>query len=166
MGELLEDLHVQESKSKACSLGTRMMFLGIVIDSTTMSMELDKNRLHQFKHLLGEWESKIHASLKEIQSLIGVLSFASTCILQGRAFFSRILNFLRAMPHKGEVKIPDEVVKDVLWWKYIAPLYNRVSCIPATFWSGPDAWFNTDTCLSGRGGYFNAAYFHFNFSKI
>ena len=87
MGELLEDLHVQESKSKACSLGTRMMFLGIVIDSTTMSMELDKNRLHRFKHLLGEWESKTHASLKEIQSLIGVLSFASTCIHQGRAFF-------------------------------------------------------------------------------
>ena len=27
MGELLEDLHVQESKSKACSPSTRMIFL-------------------------------------------------------------------------------------------------------------------------------------------
>ena len=96
---------------------------------------------------------------------MGVLSFASACIQQGIAFFSRILNFLREMPEKGKSKIPDEVRKDISWWKLIAPQYNGVSYIPAEFLSKPDSWISTDACLSGGGGYFNGFYFHFSFSK-
>ena len=51
----------------------------------------------------------MHASLREVQSFVGELS-----LHQGRAFFSRILNFLRGMPHKGKLKIPEDVGKDVL----------------------------------------------------
>ena len=165
MGKLLQDLCVQESVSKACVPNTRIVFLGIVIDSQKLTLELDKGRLRYFQKLLGSWEIKAHASLKEVQSLVKVLSFASACIHQGRAFFSRILNFLRCIPHKGKAKIPEDVSKDILWWKHIAPYYNGISYIPTTFWSSPDVWISTDACLMGEGGYFNGAYFHFSFSE-
>ena len=141
----------------------RMIFLGIVIDTVKLTLELDDDRLNSFQ-LLGSWEMKTHASLKEVQRLVGVLSFASSCIRQGRAFFSRILNFLRCIPLEGKAKIPDAVYKDILWWKNLAPLYNGISYIPATFWSRPDSWLSTDACLTGGGGYFNGFYFHFSFS--
>ena len=165
MGKLLEDLHVQESKSKACSPCTRMIFLGIVVDTVKMTLEMEKTRLHDHKKLLQKWENKTRTSLREVQSFVGILSFASFCFQQGRAFFSRILNFLRDMPQKGKANIPEDVRKDISWWRYIAPSYNGISYILATFCSKPDSWFSTNACLSGGGGYFNGAYFHFNFSE-
>ena len=47
----------------------------------------------------------------------------------------------------------------------MAPYYNGVSCIPATFWSKPDSWISTDACLTCGGGYFNGEFFHFDFSE-
>ena len=142
-----------------------MIFLGIIVHLVKMTLELDSTRLHDLKSLLQDWGNKTHTSLKEVQNLVGVLSFVSSCIQQGRAFFSRILNFLREMPEKGKSKIPDEVRKDISWWKLIAPKYNGVSYLPDEFWSKPDSWISTDACLSGGGGYFNGFYFHFSFSK-
>ena len=114
--------------------------------------------------MLAKWGNKTHAKLKEVQSLVGVLSFAATCIKQGRAFFARILNFLRDMPYNGWTEIPAEVRKDIGWWKYVAPKFNGVSYIPVDFWSKPDSWISTDACLSYGGGYFNGEYLHFSFS--
>ena len=80
MRKLLEDLRVQESKSKACSPCTRIIFLGIVVDMVKMTLEMDETRLHDLRKLLGNWENKTHASLREVQSLVGVLSVTSSCI--------------------------------------------------------------------------------------
>ena len=142
-----------------------MLFLGIVIDTEKMTMELDKQRLDDLQKLLEAWGNLSHVLQKQVQSLVGVLSFASSWIRQGRPFFSRILNFLRDMPVKGSVVIPKEVQKDINWWKRIAPLYNGVSYIPALFWSKPNSWISTDACLSRGGGYLNGKYFHFDFSE-
>ena len=116
-----------------------MLFLGIIVDSIKMTLELDKTRLKELKDLLQAWGNKSHASLQEIQSLVGVLSFASTCICQGRSFFSGILNFLREIPETGKHKIQSDVQKHINWWRLVAPKFSG-------------------------GGYFNGKYFHFSFS--
>ena len=165
MGPLLEKLGIQESISKACSPSTRMIFLGIMIDTIKMTLELDENRLCELNILLQTWKGKIYATLKQVQSLVGVLSFASSCIRQGRPFFGRILEFLRTMPSTGKVRVPQNVFKDIEWWIKIAPSFNGISYIPASFWSKPDSWVSTDACLTGGGGYFNGEFFHFEFSN-
>ena len=165
MGMLLADLKILESEQKACGPNTRMLFLGILIDTVKMTMELDDIRMKDIRNVLAKWENWDVVSLKDVQRLVGVLSFASTCIRQGRPFFARILNFLRDMPKNGVTKVPLEVLKDINWWKKIAPLYNGVSCIPVKFWSKPDSWFSTDACLSGGGGFFDGEFFHFDFSE-
>ena len=114
--------------------------------------------------MLINWGEKSHASLKEIQSLVGVLSFVVTCINKGRMFFARILNFLRQMPDTGKSKIPDDVRKDINWWKLVALKFNGVSYITVDFWSKPDSWISMDACLMGGGGYFNGEYFNLRFS--
>ena len=138
MGDLLVEFNIEESLSKACGCCTRMIFLVIIVDTIKMTLELDENRLAELRKLREEWGTKTHASLKQVQSLVGVLSFVSSCIRQARPFFSRVLNFLREMQNRG-TKIPVEVRKDIAWWKEIAPLYNGVSCIPVDFWSKPDS---------------------------
>ena len=165
MGDLLIDLNIEESVNKVCGPSTRMVFLGNIIDTIKMTLELDENRLSELQNLLENWGHKTHASLKQVQSFIGVLSFTSSCVRQGRPFFFRVLNFLCELPATGITKIPNKVRKDISWWKEITPLYNGLSCIPVDFWSKPDSWISTDACLSGGGGYFNGKYFHFDFSE-
>ena len=101
MGSLLSVLGVLESHAKACGLNTRKLFLGILVDTIKMTLDLDHERLMEMHDLLSSWESKSHATLKQVQKLVGVLSFTSSCIRQGHPFFSGILNFLREMPDKG-----------------------------------------------------------------
>ena len=43
MGALLKELCVEESKSKACGPCTRMIFLGIIVSLSKMTLELDSN---------------------------------------------------------------------------------------------------------------------------
>ena len=112
---------------------TRMLFLGIIVDSIKMTLELDKTRLKELKDLLQAWGNKSHASLQEIQSLVGVLHFASSCIHQDKSFFSRILNFLREMPEIGKHKIPSDVKKDINCWRLVVPKFNGISYIPVNF---------------------------------
>ena len=80
-----------------------------------MTLELDGDRLAELKNVLPVWEKKNQAMLKDVQRLVGILSFASSCIRQGHPFFSRIINFLREMPKTGSVRIPVEVKKDINW---------------------------------------------------
>ena len=121
MGKLLADLKIEELVLKACGPSSSMIFLGIIVDTLKMTLELDDAPLKEIKEMLINWGEKSHASLKEIQSLVGVLSFVATCIKQGRVFFARIINFLRLMPDTGKSKIPDDVRKDINWWKLVAP---------------------------------------------
>ena len=69
MGNLLIDLNIEESLSKACGPCTRMIFLGIMVDTIKMTLELDENRLSELHSLLESWGQKTHASLKQVQSL-------------------------------------------------------------------------------------------------
>ena len=55
---------------------TCLTFLGIQIDTTTMVASLPDDKLHEITTLTTSWVRKERASIKEIQSLVGKLSFA------------------------------------------------------------------------------------------
>ena len=89
-----------------------MVFLGILIDTDRMVLEVAPDRLQELHKLLQCWLSKTSASKKQTQSLIGVLQFMAICIKPGRVFMARLLNFLRECPELGEALIPEEVKDD------------------------------------------------------
>ena len=90
-----------------------MSFLGINIDTVRLILTLTPERLCEIKAETASWLTKETTSLKDIQSLIGKLSFAATTVRSGRLFYSRILNFLRTLPKHGIRVIPGEVKKDI-----------------------------------------------------
>ena len=163
LGKILADIGILESKSKACSPAKQMLFLGILIDTENMTVSIDQSRLDQVKSLLDVWENKSEASLKETQSLVGVLSFCATCVREGRLFFSRILNFLKTLPKLGRKTIPNSVKLDVQWWSRFMTEYNGVTVIPSEVWTQPDEIFSSDACLTGGGAWTSTEYMHFVF---
>ena len=142
-----------------------MIFLGILMNSKTCTLEIDPSKLQELKDILGRWQGKKMATLKEIQQLIGKLNFATTMVQAGRLFYSRILEFFRSMPSKGKRRISAEVIKDINWWiNFMVEFDGKTMMLPSSF-TRPDTVWSLDSCLTGCGGWSEGEYFHFQFPK-
>lgn len=139
--DLLLCLGLHESVTKAVPPVQKVTCLGVEVNTLDMTISVDSSRLAALQSLL------------QLQSLIGHLMFMSKCMRQSRIFVSRILELLQPLkaPHH-RLRLKSEFKKDLHWWLSLLPLYNRVSLIPTSPWTSPDAVFSMDTCLSGCGG--------------
>ena len=165
LGELLLNCGLQESPEKSGAPSTRMIFLGVLLDTILMCMEVTPNRTIEILEILELWTDKTHATKKEVQSLVGKLVFISACVRSSRIFISRMLNFLREMPDLSSVLLPVEFYKDVKWWRFFAPLYKGVSLMYLEEFNEPDMVAASDACLTGCGGTCSQFYFHKQFPQ-
>ena len=152
--QLLLELGLRESADKAVFPTQIMVFLGVLFNTITMTMEVTPDRLKQIQEEVSLWSvKKVFASKREIQSLIGKLQFVAKCVKPGRLFISRMLEVLRAIPHNSDkIRISREFRADLFWWKTFITQYNGVSVLGDTLFSEPGQIFQTDACLTHCGG--------------
>ena len=144
---------------------TNMVFLGIEVNTVTMTLSISGAKWREIQVVLKDWESKVEASLKDVQKLVGLLNFTCRCVKSGRVYLSRILNFLRQLNRCEVTTIPRSVKLDIKWWREFAHKFNRVSLITDVNWSVPDLVVSSDSCLEGGGGYMQGDFFHVKFPR-
>lgn len=140
----------------------RLPFLGIVLDTVSMTLELPQHKLDELKLLL----VKAHASKKlkkvQLQSLAGKLNWASQCIQGGRTFMRRILDVirpLRAPWHRA--RVTKDLRDDLSWWlEYMDP-FNGLTPMCDTRPVSP-VW--TDACPVAAGAVFSGNYVYTPFN--
>lgn len=162
LGKLLEQLNLWEKVEKAAEPSTRMVFLGILLDSTEFTLTIPSEKLAAARQLLEVWNTKRTASKTELQSLLGSLQHLCCCVRGGRVFLNRMLNTLRNMS-SGDIIIDTEFRKDLFWWRSFLEEFNGVSIMQELSWSQPDGVFASDACLQGAGGFFQGQFFHVDF---
>lgn len=168
LGDLLVSCGLEESKQKGVAPCSRLEFLGVLVDTEKMTLEVTPERLEEISLLVEAWLRKKKASMKDLQSLLGKLHFVSSCVQPGRIFVSRLLNWLRqAFPsnvvgrgHKIFRSIPLEVKRDLLWWHRFLSTYNGISIMILEEWSSPDSILSSDSCLDGFGAISVDQFFH------
>jgi hypothetical protein len=74
-----------------------------------------QQRLAEISQLVLDWLTKQVCNNKELQSLLGKLNFVSQCVRPGRIFVNILLNWLREIPEKGQISIPDDFKLDLCW---------------------------------------------------
>ena len=162
---ILRDLHIEESISKACEPSTVMTFLGLCYNTDKFTVEITKDRLQELTKLLKSWLSKRSANIREVQSLLGKLSFACSTVRSGRVFLARVIQFLVTFKNCKEYKeIPEYFRKDIIWWLKFMKLFDGISLLPDVRWYAPDAIISTDACLTACGGWARGSFFHQKFS--
>ena len=162
LGKILSEISILELVNKATPPSMKMLFLGIQLDSVSQTLSIDMARVSEIKFTVHQWRNKQSASLHDLQCLVGMLSFAATCVQEGHLFFSRILTILKDAYHtKSAIMITCEMQKDLAWWETFLIDYNGISCIPDNIWSRPDEIFSSDSCLSRCGACSSTNYFHF-----
>ena len=123
---------------------TRLVFLGIEIDTQTMRMQLGEKRLFELRRLLTHWGGQRTISQKELQSLTGKLNFAANVVRRGRAYLRRLIDLARelgALPGntpKRQHRITREAMRDICWWRDFIAQWNGHSLLYELEWEKAD----------------------------
>ena len=164
LGNVLQFCGLKESVEKCSPPSTKMVFIGVLFDSISLTLSITDERLNEIRSLVSQWLQKREATLRELQSLIGKLNFVAHCVKPARIFISRLLNWLRRIQNTESPQvIPLETKKNLIWWLKFLPKYNGISMMDLEEWSEPDEFCATDACLVGAGGIFADCYFHCEF---
>jgi hypothetical protein len=144
-------------------------FLGIVIDTLRMEARLDPERLAAIKASLKAWLQKSTCKPAELQSLIGVLSFAAKVVPAGRTFLRRMITTLTGGAWGSLIMLGPDFRADVRWWDTFITAWNGVALLPDAHWSAPgnpaphtapSLGLRTDACTTGFGAAWGAKWVH------
>lgn len=100
-------------------------FLGIKLNTLSMTISLPKEKIDDLYKLLRSTEKRIKLTKRDLQVLAGKLNFATQCIYGGSFFLRRIhdeIARLRRPWHK--VRVNTDILEDVRWWIAFLESFN------------------------------------------
>ena len=163
---LCKDLGVPMAPDKTEGPTTCLTFLGIQLDTVAMRASLPAPKLAELLQITSDWGKKSHCCVRDLQSLVGSLSFACQVVRPGRFFLRRIIEFMVAIMHKVEHRvkqqqaIPAAVREDIAWWQEFLPQWNGHSLLYEVEWvSAKKLELFSDACGSGYGAHFGRQWF-------
>ena len=151
--EILRNMGLKEAEAKAVQPTAKAAFLGILFDTEKGLLIITPERLNELNKILSEWIQKSEMCLKDLQSLLGKLSFACNTVRAGRIFVSRLINIIKIFPSEGIHKLDEEAKKDISWWSRFMSKFDGVTMMPDSRWAAPNSVISTDACLQGCGAW-------------
>ena len=163
--DIQEQIRVEVAPDKIVEPTTCLEFLGITLDSNTMTMEIPQEKITEIQQELNRWLYKSKASRKEVESLVGKLQLMGKCIKPGRIFISRLINWMKTLQRQGVHTIPREARKDITWWASFITSHNGISIIWLHNNRDVDQLIATDASKYGFGGISGQEYFRDRFPE-
>lgn len=148
--EVCAELGVPIAVEKSVNPTTTMVFLGLEIDTTEMSIRIPSHRVDELTSLLINLMLKSKINLRELQRLIGKLCFFSKAIRSSRAFLRRFYDVSSGLkkPHH-KIRVTRDLKSDASVWLSFLDGFNGVSYIPEAVWvSNVDLELFTDSAGS------------------
>ena len=166
MGKIMTSVGAEEAKDKAVPPTTRLEFLGNTVDTVKMTLEVSDERKQELLLILKQWSNKKQYSKKQLQSLIGKLSFVTNCVRPGRIFISRLIEQLKNAKTSGNV-IQTEMRKDLQWWSDFLPKFDGICIMWLEDWRAVDKTLVSDASLVGGGAVLHGhkQFFHVRFPQ-
>ena len=153
-------LGAPDAADKTEGPATALTYLGIRIDSATMSVSLDSAKLASIRELLDQWCARSTCSLRQLQSPIGTLQWAAYVVRHGRTFLQHLRDLVTAheelprVSDEGAIAVTGEAREDLLWWQRYIAQWNGVSLLWEQQWLDRTSALqpHTDACVEGFAG--------------
>jgi hypothetical protein len=124
---LCKFLGIPMAPEKTCGPSTTLSFAGIELDTIRLEARLPMDKIERCTNLLTTFLQSKNATLKEVQSLIGLLNFACSVVMPGRAFWRRLIDLtvgVRASYHF--IRLRREVKEDLrVWLSFLSDFNGR-----------------------------------------
>ncbi len=110
--------------SKTEGPATCLCFLGIKIDTISLTIRLPANKLVALQDLVRSWLGRSSCLKKELESLVGSLSHACCVVMSGKTFLRRLFELLSVARRKHHyLRLNNSFKSDLWWWHtFLAPL--------------------------------------------
>ena len=167
--------HNMETMNRLCNLinaptkpekeegpSTSLIFLGILLDSTTMQASITSERKSEILMAITKLNGRRTCTKRELLSLIGKLAFASKVVPPGRIFLRRLIDLsTTVVPLHHHITFNAEARADLSWWLRFLPPWPGVSLLLQSHWSSaPDMDLYTDASDVGYGAYWSGRWFN------
>lgn len=153
---LLRELGFSINYNKVLGPTKRLTFLGIVLNTDTMKLELPEDKIKALKNTMIDLQSKSRATKCQLQSLIGKLNFATQCVFGGRFFLRRLhdaVGRLRLPWHR--TRVTRAMQGDMQWWiHYLEEFSGMIDMLDPR----PRTPIYTDACLLACGAVYEDQY--------
>jgi len=133
--DLLCQLGLPIADNKTAGPSTHITFLGILIDTAAMTVSLDADRLEIIRSTLNTWVGRQTCSLRQLQSLLGILSWASMVVRHGRTFIQHMRDVAATYGQTQEVNDESQILlstdfhADANWWLQFMADWNGISLL-------------------------------------
>ena len=119
--------------NKVAGPSQRLTFLGIMLDAVSMTMELPEEKCQEIKDLLHQVYQRRKIKKRELQSLVGKLSWASQCVQGGRTFIRRLIDPIAQLKSPWHrTRVTQDMKEDIEWWMRFLDVFNG----PFSTWLG------------------------------
>ena len=126
--ELCDFLGIPMAPEKTFGPSTILTFAGIELDTIRCESRLPEDKLLKCKQLIAVFIKKRKATLRELQSLTGVLNFACSVVVPGRCFLRRLIDLTIGLRRPNHfVRVTKEVKADLFTWQQFFQEYNGKS---------------------------------------
>ena len=138
--ELCSHINIPLKAEKTVQPTTCLKIYGIEVNSDEMITKLPSDKIEKIKTKLIQKENRRKVTLKEIQSLIGLLNFACGCIVPGRAFLRRLYDLTRGVTNQNHfVRLNQEARADLKMWSTFIQSFNGRCMFLNDNWVDADA---------------------------
>lgn len=145
-------LGIPIAPEKTCGPATSMSFAGIELDSILLEARLPLDKIEKCVSLISEFCRRKKVTLKEIQSLVGLLNFACSVIRPGRAFLRRLIDLTVGvrMPNHY-IRLNREVKEDLNSWLSFFSNFSGKSFFLEDIWLNSSSLYLFTDALGALG---------------
>ena len=137
-----------------------LVFLGVEIDARLQVVRLPADKLTRLLNDLRDWGGRASCTRRELESLIGTLSFAAHVVRPGRLFVRRLINLASSIPSRDTpIQMSTDAKADIDWWARFVTSWNGVSMIPSATHTSASLELFSDASFVGIGAYCGNAWF-------
>ena len=154
------DLDIPLAEDKIEGPCTLLKYLGIMINSVTMTIEVPKEKLAEATTNLNRWKKRRTCTKRELKSLIGKLSHISKVVRPGRMFSRRLIDLSTTVSRMHHhITLNKEARADIQWWLDFLPQWTATSMIPPSrAIRSTDLSLFSDACDIGFGATYGRAW--------
>ena len=137
--DLCSYLGIPIAPEKTCGPATTLSFAGIELDSVSFEARLPQDKLEKCVATISDFLTRKKVTLKEVQSLTGLLNFACSVVVPGRAFLRRLIDLTLGIRFPNHfIRLTREVKLDLQLWQSFLTNFNGRTFFLEDTWSSSD----------------------------
>lgn len=163
---IFKELHIELAKEKLSPPTTRLEFLGLILDSDSMMIELPEDKLIRYRDMIHSFRLVDAFTLKDLEQLVGILVYSSMVIQHGKSFYYHLIQIMKearicwkeGSSSTQKLRLTAGASRELEWWaKFIVEWNGKCMISPSIsdFETAATHHLYVDACKTGMGAWFD-----------